>query len=92
MAMECSSSSSTYVTNDSDDVVLVNSGLLGSNHPKCNVWGFFAKYERKVHSLPLTVCGKDYAYHGGTSNLRDHLFHCHSKEFQPAIVSQLINY
>ena len=90
MAMECSSSSSTSFTSDSDDSVLVNSRSLGNNRPKSNVWGFFTKKdERKVHvHVACRLCGKDYAYHGGTSNLGDHLVRCHSKEFQPAIVSQ----
>ena len=86
MAMKCSSSSSTSFTSDSDDIVLVNSWSLGNNRPKSNVWGFFTKKdERKV---AFRLCGIDYAYHGGTSNLRDYLVCCHSKGFQPAIVSQ----
>ncbi len=53
-----------------------------SNRPKSNVWAFFTKKgERKV---ACRLCGKDYAYHGGTSNLRDHLTRCHSKEFSQA--------
>ena len=36
---------------------------------------------------------KDYVYQDVTSNLRDHLVHCYSKEFQSAIVvnNQLLN-
>ena len=50
------------------------------------MWGFFTrKEERKV---ACRLCGKDYAYHGGTSNLRDHLVRCHTKEFEPATASQ----
>lgn len=30
-----------------------------------------------------TLCDREYAFHGGTSNLCDYLVHIHSNEFKP---------
>jgi len=37
---------------------------------KSKVWEFFVKKDK---SALCKVCNKEYVYHGGTSNLRDHL-------------------
>ena len=42
---------------------------------KSDVWQFFEKSGPRVATCKL--CKKEYAYHGGTSNLREHLTRIH---------------
>ena len=81
---QCSSNtpspSPTSESEDSTTVYPVN------NRAKSNVWGFFVK--KGARKVSCSICAKDYAYHGGTSNLRDHLVRCHPKEFQPSLKRQ----
>ena len=54
---------------------------------KSEVWEFFVKKDK---SALCKVCNKEYAYHKGTSNLRDHLSHAHpaklrSSQNQPSL-------
>ena len=52
-----------------------------SSREKSDVWNFFEKSGPKVVTCKL--CAKEYAYHGGTSNLREHLTCIHPNEFKP---------
>ena len=56
----------------------VSSETLSSKHRKSDVWKHFRKTELKG-----TLCEKTYAFHGGLSNLRDHLVRRHASEFKP---------
>ncbi len=48
------------------------SNASASNRVRSDVWQFFKKSGEK--SALWKLCNKEYAYHGGTSNLRDHYF------------------
>ena len=52
-----------------------------SSRGKSDVWNFFEKSGPKVVTCKL--CAKEYAYHGGMSNLREHLTRNHPNEFKP---------
>lgn len=51
----------------------------GSTRAKSDVWNHFVINGSKTAMCLL--CLKDFAYHGGSSNLRDHLLRFHSEEF-----------
>ena len=74
-------SNSTFATEVSETETsdIVFDPLERPNRPKSIVWDFFAK--KNVKSVTCRLCQKQYAYHGGTTNLRDHLTRCHPKEF-----------
>ena len=48
---------------------------------KSDVWKYFRKTGPK--NVKCTLCDKSYAFHGGTTNLRDHLLRIHANEFKP---------
>ena len=48
--------------------------ILGEVNRKCG--SFFVKKDTGKSAL-CKICNKEYAYHGGTSNLRDHLMRAH---------------
>ena len=52
-----------------------------SSREKSDVWNFFEKSGPKV--VTCKFCTKEYAYHGGMSNLREHLTRIHPNEFKP---------
>ena len=52
-----------------------------SNREKSDVWKYFRKTGPK--NVKCTLCDKSYAFHGGTTNLRDHLLRIHANEFKP---------
>ena len=54
---------------------------LSSSREKSEVWKYFLKKGPKT--VKCTICDKEYSYHGGTSNLCDHLVRIHSNEFKP---------
>ena len=59
------SHSSVVISEDS-----CSSNKTNSRQTKSDVWEFFIKQEK----LALCkICNKEYAFHGGTSNLCDHL-------------------
>ena len=61
-----------------------------SRQVKSEVWEFFVKKDK---SALCKICNKEYAYHGRTSNLRDHLIHVHpSKLHSPLNQSSLDPY
>ena len=61
-----------------------------SRQVKSEVWEFFVKKDK---SALCKICNKEYAYHGGNSNLRDHLTHVHpSKLHSPLNQSSLDPY
>ena len=65
-----------------NDLCVVNSrssSKLYSRRAKSEVWEFFVKKDK---SALCKICNKEYAYHGGTSNLRDHLTHVHPSKLQ----------
>ena len=75
-----SCSLTSIVSNSDESPVQSNSVSPTNNRPKSNVWGYFSKKgDRKVSCC---LCSKNYTYHGGTSNLQDHLTCFHLKEYQ----------
>ncbi|XP_019851990.1 PREDICTED: zinc finger BED domain-containing protein 1-like [Amphimedon queenslandica] len=50
-----------------------------TNRKKSDVWKYFQKAGPKRVSCQL--CSKQMAYHGGTTNLRDHLIRIHPKDY-----------
>ena len=52
-----------------------------SRREKSDVWKYFKKNGQK--SVTCQICSRRLAYHGGTSNLREHLVRIHPKEFNP---------
>ena len=40
-------------------------------------------YKKGPKTVKRTLCDREYAFHGGTSNLCDYLVHIHSNEFKP---------
>ena len=48
---------------------------------RSDVWNFFEKVKLS-NKAKCTVCLKDFAYHGGTSNLREHLVSKHSELYE----------
>ena len=48
---------------------------------RADVWKFFEK-KKEAKKVKCTVCGKELAFHGGTSNLRDHLLKMHPLSYQ----------
>jgi len=53
----------------------------GSGRAPSDVWKFFEK-KKEAKKAKCTVCGKELAFHGGTSNLRDHLLKMHPLSYQ----------
>lgn len=51
-----------------------------TNRKKSDVWNYFQKVGPKRVSCQL--CSKQMAYHGGTTNIRDHLIFIHPKDFK----------
>ena len=47
-----------------------------------DVWNYFVK-KKEEKKAQCKLCGKQLAYHGGTSNLRDHLTNIHPVKYQP---------
>ena len=47
---------------------------------RSEVWGFFVKRDK---TALCKLCKNEYAYHGGTSNLRDHLTCAHLSKLHP---------
>ena len=62
--------------NDSSVVNSHSSCKSYSRRGKLEVWEFFVKKDTDKSAL-CKICNKEYAYHGGTSNLRDHLMRAH---------------
>ena len=62
----------------SDDMCIVvdnpSNSRTSSRRVKSEVWEFFVKKDK---SALCKICNKEYAYYGGTSNLRDHLMRAH---------------
>lgn len=56
------------------------SGSRATNRKKSDVWGFFEK--KGTDQATCKLCSKDYAYRGGTSNLREHLLRIHTSDFR----------
>ena len=56
-----------------------------TNQAKSDVWLYFSKGPTSTSAL-CTLCKSEYAYRGGTSNLRDHLVCLHSDKFKPQSV------
>jgi len=57
----------------------LGTSLYLSDSPRCNrsdVWQYFTKHGSK--NVICTLCKGNFAYHGGMSNLRDHLQRSHS--------------
>ena len=52
-----------------------------SHRRKSDVWAFFEK-KKGFKSVSCKLCDKVFAYHGGTSNLREHLLRIHPSEFK----------
>ena len=48
----------------------------GGGSSKSDVWKHFTKMTKKKVAT-RNVCSREFAYHGGTSNLRDYLQHSH---------------
>ena len=46
-----------------------------------DVWNYFVK-KKEEKKAQCKICGKQLAYHGGTSNLRDHLTNIHPVKYQ----------
>ena len=78
--MASGSEASTCSASTSASVVQTESSS-SSNREKSDVWKYFRKKGPKT--VECTLCDKEYAFHGGTSNLRDHLVRMHSNEFKP---------
>ena len=78
--MASGSKASTCSASTSASVVQTESSS-SSNREKSDVWKYFRKKGPKT--VECTLCDKEYAFHGGTSNLRDHLVRMHSNEFKP---------
>ena len=61
-----------------DDLRIIEDSYSSSSKNYCrrksDVWEFFSKKDK---SALCKICNKEYAYHGGTSNLRDHLMRLH---------------
>ena len=59
-----------------DDLRIIKDSSSSKNYcrRKSDVWEFFSKKDK---SALCKICNKEYAYHGGTSNLRDHLMCLH---------------
>ncbi len=55
------------------------SNASASNCVRSDVWQFFKKSGEKLALCKL--CNKEYVYHRGTSNLRDHLTRSHPNDF-----------
>jgi len=53
-----------------------------TNQGKSDVWLYFSKGPMSMSAL----CKREYAYHGGTTILRDHLVRSHSDKFKPQSV------
>jgi len=52
----------------------------GSRRKQSDVWEFFVKNGQKAL---CKVCNSGYAYHRGTSNLKDHLMSAHPSKLRP---------
>ena len=67
----------------SDDMCIVvdnpSNSRTSSRRVKLEVWEFFVKRDK---SALCKICNKEYAYHGGTSNLRDHLTRAHPSKLK----------
>ena len=76
-----------------NDLCVVNSCCSSKSYSrqvKLEVWEFFVKKDK---SVLCKVCNKEYAYHGATSNLHDHLTCVHpSKLHSPQNQSSLDAY
>ena len=66
----CEDSRSSVVMNEDSR----SSNKTNSRRTKSDVWEFFIRQEK---SALCKICNKEYAFHGGTSNLRDHLIRAH---------------
>ena len=51
-----------------------------TNRKKSDMWNYFQKVGPKRVSCQL--CRKQMAYHGGTTNIRDHLIRIHPKDYK----------
>ena len=56
-----------------------------NNRAKSDVWLYFSMGPTSTSAL-RTLCEREYAYRGGTSNLQDHLVRSHSDKFKPQSV------
>ena len=67
----------------SDDTCFVvdnpSNSRTSSRRVKSEVWEFFVKKDK---SALCKICNKEYVYHGGTINLRDHLTRAHPSKLK----------
>ena len=59
---------------------------MASASVRSDVWKFFCKTAEK--KLSCKLCNKEFAYHGGTSNLRDHLQRSHTNKYNTTLEKQ----
>ena len=81
MADDCLPETCEDDTSDDTCIVVDNpsNSRTSSRRVKSEVWEFFVKKDK---SALCKICNKEYAYHGGTSNLRDHLMRAHPSKLK----------
>lgn len=80
MATLGSREASSSTTEDETSTSESGHGSRSSNRKKSDVWAFFNK--KGTDLVTCKLCSKDYAYRGGTSNLREHLLRIHPSDFK----------
>ena len=81
MADDCLPETCEDDTLDDTCIVVDNpsNSRTSSRRVKSEVWEFFVKKDK---SALCKICNKEYAYHGGTSNLHDHLMRAHPSKLK----------
>ena len=85
-ASERSSELNSEETSETEAIGETESSSASSGKFRSDVWSYFTKCTNGKKAL-CQLCNKEYAYHGTTSNLRDHLQHYYKDKYKPKVVS-----